>query len=338
MSRLVNAILSQINRTGVLNARPFDPATRVAPPHGRWGIVHYGVMVPGLPAPFRFFDAIVVLGTARAPVFANPSLVRTTDSDSAWALTGSGVTTDSFRPYSIAEECTLTDDGTLLRFGDELRIERGTKKITVRAIQPRATVELTLRPTAAVSHFAHLPGIYDHWSLLCLYEGTFGTAGGTFTRTGLCTYEYARAVNLPLPFLFFTYQILDVDDRTQVLMGEVLGPAGLPVQRTVYVRGVDGTATTHTQDFRHQVLEYARQPRTTPDGHRMQMPKRFNWAVDDDSGEQLISVDGITNDDFVYGLGSGYAGSYQFTGRFRGAPITGTGYIEWIDRRRAKEA
>jgi len=333
MSRLVNAVLSRINRTRGLNARPFDPATSVAPPHGRWGIVHYGVMVPGLPAPFRFFDAIVILGTARAPVFGNRSLVRTTDSDSAWVLTGSGVTIDSFRPYSIAEECTLTDDGSLLRFGDELRIDRARQKIAIRAVQPQARVDLTLRPTAAVSHFAHLPGLYDHWSVLCQYEGSFDTADGAFTRTGLCTYEYARAVNLPLPFLWFTYQILDVDDRTQVLMGEVLGPVGLPVQRMVYVRAVDGTATTHTQDFRHKVLEYAPEPRITPDGHRMRMPKRFNWTVDDDSGEELINVDGITNDDFAYGLGSGYAGSYEFTGRFRGTPITGTGYIEWIDRR-----
>jgi hypothetical protein len=99
------------------------------------------------------------------------------------------------------------------------------------------------------------------------------------------------------------------------------------------VRDVDGAATTHTRGFRHQVLEYAPQPLTTPDGHRMRMPRRFTWSVDDGSGNELISIDGVANDDFAYGLGSGYAGSYQFTGRFRGAPIAGTGYIEWIDRR-----
>ncbi|MDT5255455.1 MAG: hypothetical protein QOD10_535, partial [Mycobacterium sp.] len=33
-------------------------------------------------------------------------------------------------------------------------------------------------------------------------------------------------MNLPLPLLFFTYQILNIDETTQVLMTEVLGPIG----------------------------------------------------------------------------------------------------------------
>ena len=61
--------------------------------------------------------------------------------------------------------------------------------------------------------------------------------------------------------------------------------------------------------------------------------KRFAWRVADDDGGDLITIDGTSNEDFAYGLGTGYAGSYHYIGRFRDAPITGTGYIEWIDRR-----
>ena len=116
-------------------------------------------------------------------------------------------------------------------------------------------------------------------------------------------------------------------------MTEVLGPVGLPFHRTVYIRTVDGAATTHTRGYAHTVHEYSPEHLTTPDGHKMRMPKRFAWRVADDDGDDLITIDGPTNDDFVYGLGAGYAGSYHYTGRYRGAPITGTGYIEWIDRR-----
>jgi hypothetical protein len=326
-------VVAQLNRTRGLNGRPFDRTTSVAIPHGRWGIAHYGVMVPNLPEPFRFFDAIVILGTARAPIFGKRSLATGDPDDSAWILTGSAATPNGFEQYSITDECELSADGAHLRFDDHLVINRTAKEITLCATRAEAGVQLTLNPTPAISHFVHIPGIYDHWSVLCRAEGTFTAGNDSFTRKTLCTYEYARAVNLPLPLLFFTYQILNVDETTQVLMTEVLGPVGLPVQRIVYVRTVDGAATIYTRGYQHTVHEYSPDHLATPDGHRMRMPKRFAWRVEDDDGADLISIDGTANDDFAYGLGTGYAGSYEYTGRYRGTPITGTGYIEWIDRR-----
>jgi Family of unknown function (DUF6670) len=290
-------------------------------------------MVPDLPEPFRFFDAIVILGTARAPIFGKRSLAAGEPGDSAWILTGSAAIPNGFEQYSISGQCDMSDDGNHLRFGDHLAIERTIDEITLSVSQPEASVQLTLNPTAAVSHFVHIPGIYDHWSVLCRAAGTFTAVGNSFTRKTLCTYEYARAVNLPLPFLFFTYQILNVDDRTQVLMSEVLGPAGVPLHRIVYLRDVEGTATSHTRGYQHTVYEYCPDELTTPDGHQMRMPKRFAWRVADDDGADLITIDGTSNEDFAYGLGTGYAGSYHYVGRFRDAPIAGTGYIEWIDRR-----
>jgi hypothetical protein len=334
VSSVIDFVIGQINRTQGLNRRPFDHATPVAIQHGRFGIVHYGIMVPDLPEPFRFFDAIVILGTAHAPVFGKRSLAAGAPEDSAWVLTGSAATPDGLEQYSITDQCELSADGTHLRFDDQLVIDRTTSQITLSARRPEARVELTLTPTSAVSHFAHIPGVYDHWSVLCEAEGTFTAGSDSFTRKTLCTYEYARAMNLPLPFLFFTYQILNIDEQTQVLMSEVLGPAGLPVHRIVYIRRVDGTATTHTRGYKHTVGEYCPDPLTTPDGHNMRMPKRFGWRVAGDDGADLVTVDGTCNDDFAYGLGTGYVGSYRYTGRFRGAPITGTGYIEWIDRRK----
>ncbi len=74
MSIVIDFLIAQINRTQGLNRRPFDHAAPVDIPRGRWGIAHYGIMVPNLPKPFRFFDAIVIPGTAHAPVFGKRSL------------------------------------------------------------------------------------------------------------------------------------------------------------------------------------------------------------------------------------------------------------------------
>ncbi|CAM3873213.1 DUF6670 family protein [Smaragdicoccus niigatensis] len=323
MSLLHNA-LGLINRTHELNRRPFDANTTIATQHGRFGIIHYGVMIPGLPEPFCFFDAIVVLGTSKAPIFDNRKLA-TTD-DPAWVLVGSAITRDSFREFSQAADCDLAPDGKALRFGDDLDIKHGADEIALKAVRPQAHIELTIRPTAAVSHFAHMLGVYDHWSVLCEYEGTFTPTGGeTFTQTGLCTFEYARAVNLPLPFRFFTYQILNIDDNTQVLFTDVRATAGLPVSRYVYVRRTDGTATVHSSGFHHEVL--ATTTVTTPDGAKMELPTRFRWSCGD-----LVTIEGETNGDWAYGLAAGYAGSYRYTGTFEGESIDGTGYIEWIER------
>lgn len=328
--RAWSGLLQLANRTEQLNAQPFDPATEVHTPRDRWGIVHYGVMVPGLPAPLRFLDAIVVLGSSTAPIFDNRSLVTTTPEDSAWVMTGSGLVKDSFRPFSIETECDLAPDGSDLRFGSALTVRRRPEAISVAVENPAGGGVLELRPTTAVSHFVHLPGVYDHWSLLCEYTGRFDVDGESVETSGLCTYEYARAVNVPLPMRFFTYQIINVDDRVQVLMVEVLAPGRVPVQRSVYVRSTDGANAVHTQGYEHTVHEYADEPLVTPDGHRMRMPRRFTWSVSTDAGE--IRIDGTCNDDFVYGLAAGFAGSYDYTGEFQGRDVSGTGYIEWIDR------
>ncbi len=71
MNQLYEAVLGQVNRTSALNGQAFDPATPVPTRRGTGDVVHYGVMVPGLPEPIRFLDAIVILGTARAPIFGS---------------------------------------------------------------------------------------------------------------------------------------------------------------------------------------------------------------------------------------------------------------------------
>jgi hypothetical protein len=330
------ALARAVNRAGALNGRPFEGGTPFGPPQGRYRTAHYGIMVPNLPQPYRFLNVVAVVGQPKVRIFRNQHLIRTTAADTASLLTASGVADGHFAGYRIGQDCELRPDGTLLRFGDDLVLEGRYPEFSVRRTHAEAGFELSLRATDTVSHFAKLAGgIYDHWSLLCEYTGTLHHDGVGTDVAGLCTLEYARAAHISLPFRFFTYHVLNIDARTQVLMGEVLGPLGARLQQAVYVRSLDDHGAVYSDGFRFVVDRFEDEPRTTPEGIRMLLPRDFHWRVADDRGRQLICVEGRCNDDFRYGLAAGYAGSYEYQGRFRGEPIHGSGYIEYIDGRRS---
>ncbi|MGW4635995.1 DUF6670 family protein [Nocardia sp. NPDC004415] len=318
-----------------MRGTPFDPQTPFHPPRGRYSTVHYGLMLPGLPAPLNFVDVIAVLGQPRIPLWRNDHLIETTDADTANLLIGAGVRfPGQFRGYQVARDMELAPDTSLVRFGEDFRLEGRYPDFTVTYRNPAFDLDLRVRATDKVSHFVALRGgLYDHWSLLCRYEGTVTHQGETIELAGLNTLEYARGVHIPLPLRFFTYQIINIDDSTQVLMVEVLGPLGVPVQRAVYLRSLTDHGGTYEDGFHFAVQRLEPTPRRTPNGLSMQLASQFSWGVNDDNGDELIEIHGTTNDDYVYGMAGGYVGSYAYTGRFRGEPITGTGYIEYLGTR-----
>ena len=345
MNTVARLLEPRLNRVGAMNRLPFDPRLSTAPPTGRWGIVHYGVMVPGVADPFRFLTNIVILGTARGvPAWNNAALLDGEPaSDSAWVMTGSAVQANAFHRHSMKRDCDLAADGSHLRFGDQLSVvgrpngrsgaEAETIRLTIR--EGNLVADLELLPTTLVTHFVRVPGIYDHWGVLCQVNATLSDAADpsvVVRHSGLCSYEYARGMNVPLPIMFFTYQIINIDARTQILFTDVLGPGGFPLQRRVNVRSTDGENAIFTRDFAHEIHTRLT-PQLRPMGDRMKLPETFTWSVADDDGSELITIHGHTNDDFTFGLGAGFAGSYSYTGAFRGTPIDGTGYIEWCDEK-----
>jgi hypothetical protein len=326
-----------VNRAPSLNGTAFDPGTPFGPPQGRYRTVHYGIMVPNLPEPYRFVNVIAVIGQPRVKIFRNEHLITTSAADTACLLNATGAMTEGqFTGYSIARDCEFHGDGSLLRFGSDLVLEGSYPDFVVRRTHPEVDIELRLTASGTVSHFAKLiSGVYDHWSLLCEYTGNLSRGGQVTPVAGLCTLEYARAADLRLPFRFFTYHVINADERTQILLGEVLGPLGSRMQRAVYVRSLDGHGEVHTKGFDFAVQRFEDDGRTTPEGTTMRLPEEFSWGVADDRGGELIQVRGRSNGDYTYGLAGGYAGSYEYEGRFRGKPIQGSGYIEYIDGRPA---
>lgn len=189
-------------------------------------------------------------------------------------------------------------------------------------------VDLLLHPTGVTTTFFAIPGLYRHTSRLCRYSGTLTDRDGVRTVAGLAALEYARGVAVPaaLPVRMFVYQVLTVDDDTQLLLTSVLGPRDVPVLRTAFLRSTAGTVETVRVGVRFRV-DTAHETRT-PDGRHTLLPGAFHWDI-----PGVGHVDGHADGAWAYGLGAGYVGGIRFDGRWHGRRICGSGYCEYIDRR-----
>ncbi|MDM1020143.1 hypothetical protein QSV37_07460 [Acinetobacter sp. VNK23] len=329
------AINNLIDRSGLHHSYPFNPETEVHIPKGKYTCVHYGSMFPNLPAPFNFLNLLTVIGQPKIKLFRNHHLIKTTDIDTTNVLIGTAVgTADHFNGYSVQNDCELSADGSSLRFGNDLLLDGKYPNFHAKREGHDFNFELNIKATDKVANFAELfGGVYDHWSLLCQYQGYLEYQGKKTDIQGLCTYEYARGVNINLPMRYFTYHIINIDERTQVLLVEIIGSFNLVMQQRVYVRSLDDYGDIYSDGFELNVHEFYPTRSITPNGLSMRLPHQFSWQVNNHSGQPLITIEGTSNHDFQYDMAGGYAGSYQYTGAFQGKAITGTGYIEYLDIR-----
>jgi hypothetical protein len=335
----VSALAQRLNRNGRRIGLPFDPRTQLKPPHGLRSIwVHYGVMVPDLPEPHRTFGVMSIVGTPGIAIFSNDHAIVTSARDTAYLVSATSAMHDEgLHTYSIARDCEFRPDGSLVRFGEDLTIEGTYPEFRLRRLHRDVVVDLDIRATDKVTYFVDLPGgLYTHWSLLCRYSGAVGGS----PVAGLCTLEYASGVglhsipirgtpNLPVPF--FSYHVLNIDARTQVLTSKVLGAGGIELISATWVRGLDDYGC-ELLDTRFDIDTYEPTPRPTPDGRVMRLPATLTWSAHH-RGSEVVSIRGRCHGDWVYGLGAGFVGSYDYVGRFQGEAIRGTAYFEYIDLR-----
>ena len=344
--QLLERVYPLIDGTPALENLPFPADYAMVPfAHSkRIGWTHYGVMIPDLPAPHRFFSIMSIIGTPGALAFDTDHALKTSPRRNATVVCGTAAThPHHFAGYAIDRDCDFPDEGGLVRFGDEVEIVGDYPEFRVNANIQDLRLEIDLRCTDKVTWFLKTP-VYDHLSLLCEYDGTIDFQGERSRISGQCTYEYAACPSpyllrdrplpkpLKIPLDFFTYQIINLDDGVQLLLTRI-GIAGNTAVNKVYVRGIHAYNRTF-QDVHFEVVHYREPAERTPDGRRMRLPARFEWRVGGDAGEDdVLSITCHADTPFTYGLGSGYVGGYCYEGRFRGRAIAGRGYIEYIDRR-----
>lgn len=95
--------------------------------------------------------------------------------------------------------------------------------------------------------------VYDHLSLLATYRGTVNDGAERVEVDGLCTVEYARCVTpqalfrrpvsprWKLPVDFFTHHVINLDERTQLLLTDVRAAGAYSFEGAFRSRAVSGT-------------------------------------------------------------------------------------------------
>lgn len=328
--------------------QPFTRPGMLKPHVGghRYGWTHYGVMIPDLPEPHRYFSTMVIAGLPGATALDNDHGVTTSPRDTvtvsvSTAAPGAGF----YRAYSMTEQCRLQADGSLLDFGDgDVVIEGVYPEFRVQVQRGALTADLRLHATGQVAWFARLPAAYDHLSLCVEYDGWVAVDGERTEVSGVGTFEYAACVGLhglldrPLdaaakaPVDFFTYQVIGIDERSHLLLADV-HVTGKPLLTAAYHRTVgQSTWVTHT-GVRFEVTEYAAETTTDPYGNEMRLPVRFTWTA----GTDLL-VHGTVDSPPRFGVGRGYILGYRCRGSFQGREFDSRGYMEYIDNELANRS
>lgn len=189
--------LARLSRAKDLSAHPLPdpPLFRPISPRRRYGVVHYNVVLPDLPEPHRFFAAMVIMGQSGTRVFDADHAILGSPRDTATVATGTAATAPEwFDSYSISEDCELHDDGSLLRFGNELEIRGVFPEFELRARRPGFALDLELRCTDEITWFMR-SSLYDHIGLPARYTGTLRWQGAKRKVSGLCSFEHAQGVS-----------------------------------------------------------------------------------------------------------------------------------------------
>ena len=349
LSAIVDKVLSRVftavNSADREQGKPFSaPAKLVPHTNSRlYGWTHYGVMIPDLPAPHRFFSIMAVIGTPGALAFDTDHALVDTPRNNATMVSGTAATYPGhFGGYSIPRDCDMAADGSRVRFGQEVKISGIYPHYRVQAHWSNFTLDIVITCTDKASWFIRSP-VYDHLSLLSHYQGTVSIGEVQQDIAGACTFEHAACISpyllsdrkLPerfkLPLDFFTYQIINFPDGVQLLLNKTM-VSGHPLLTAAYFRSNESYSRT-LHDVSLEVLEYQPEPACVPDGKLMRLPLVFRWLVQE-AGEVILDLICTIDTPMTYGLGSGYVGGYQFEGKRNGEMISGPGYIEYIDRRR----
>ncbi|WP_408066073.1 DUF6670 family protein [[Mycobacterium] zoologicum] len=308
-----------------------------------WAWTHFGVFVPRLPDPYRYINTMTLLGATGTEIFDNDALAAPDVRNTSTVFSSTAYADQHhYRAYDAATECAFADDGSMLRWGDDLELDIRLPEVRVRGRYATFSLDLDLTVTRQASFFVDTP-IYQHLSLLAPYRGTITDGAGETAIRGLGTFEYARCAGhqglsrkpvparLKLPVDFFTYQVLQLDDRTQLLLTKV-SARGHTACLLAHLR-VLGGETTVFDDVDFDVT-YQDEPAVDRWGRRMRLPAGLRWVVRD-RGQEILTVDGAVDSPMRFGHGRGYSGAYSYTAKFRGEPVEGSGYIEWVDVRPA---
>lgn len=320
------------------------PRGRLLRPHvtgHRYGMSHYNVVIPDLPDPHKFLACAVLTGRSGTRAFDIDHIDTDSPRHSATLAVGTAATAPSwFCTYDTRTDCDLHEDGSLMRFGDDLEIAGEFPDYRIRVRRPGLALDITAQCTEQITWFSRSP-LYDHIGFPARYRGTLTWEGRTTTIEGILSLEHARGMSpvalrdrpvpwkLKLPWDFFTYQVLKVDRNTLLMLASI-DMFGAPAHTAAYIKEIDGDGSRHVRDVEFDVLSHRDEGQVAPDGATMRLPHELRWRIIEE-GRVTTEIRGTTDTEFIYGLGRGWIGGYTYAGHHQGRPVAGNAYLEYVD-------
>ncbi|EJP63547.1 uncharacterized protein BBA_07473 [Beauveria bassiana ARSEF 2860] len=305
-----------------------------------WGWTHYAVAIPGLPEPYRYLNIMTFIGHAGILFMDNDHLCAPDARNTATVLATTAYgEAHHYEAYDTSTSCSFEEDGSRLAWGDDLAITNNFPIITITGRFSHMEIDLQIVVSEQASWFSRVP-IYDHVCVLSSYRGTIRDRRGTTQISGIGSFEYARAISpqvlqstpipphLKIPADFFTYQIVHLDEDTQLSL-DCVTARGTIASKSAHLAGRQGHVRVYT-DVDFEVFEYKKSRVTDPRGRTMRVPERLRWKVRD-AGVEIISIIACVDTPLRFGLCRGYVGGYSFTGEWLGEAVKGSGYLEWVD-------
>lgn len=343
--RVLTSVLAVADSADKATGTPFDEPEILVPnlDSRRFGWTHYGLMIPNLPEPHRFLSVMSLIGATGSLAFDNDQLLPGAPRRTAAVVAGTAAShPDHFGMYEFGRDFSAAADASHVRFGDDLALTGGFPEYRLQGSLGGVDVDLTITCSDTVTWFFRSP-VYKHLSLFGEYRGTLITGSEALEVSGLCSFEYGACPSpylltgkplpsrLKAPLDYFVYHIVNLDDDNQVLLSQY-SIGGVPLFTTAFHRNRSGVSRRFT-DVRFEVTETRSDPEPTPYGKPMPVPASTRFQVRDDAGDLWPDLNTAMDTPLTYGLGSGFVSGFAHESQWEGRPISGRGYVEYIDRR-----
>ena len=316
-----------------LDSAKFPLNLEYHPAKGWYKIIYQGVIIPDLPSPLHYFNFKALTGQPNIPVLRNAYAITTTASDSVSVLSSiSPQMQGQFNCYSLKNDCYFQERS--FQFGEREILTGSFPYFQLRRNDDELSVNLHVYTHPIISRFNRLRlGIYEHWSLMCQCEGSIQYKNQNIEINHQGVFEYARAINIPyLPVCFYTYQIINLKDKRQLLLTQLRNHFDQVIQSKIYLRSLEQARTILLDEQVHFDVQRVYPKVKTPNHQEMYLPREFKWHVR--SAEYCIDVYGQSRGDFKCGLAAGFVGSFSYQLKINDYEEEGiAGYCEYIDCR-----
>lgn len=305
-------------------------------PNTPYPSVHYGLCLPNLPAPLHYLNFMSWLGQPQIPAFQNPAAIQQDELNTATVMTSvSGHMVGQLQSYSIKDDCSLSE--TVFTFRDKEQIGWDGAVFQIHREDTELSLDLSVQTTDISSCLIKLRlGLAEYWSVMCQCEGQIKFQGQMYDVNQLVVLSYAQIRKFPyLPLAFYTHQVINLSRKRQIIFMQTRDRYNNILSSRLYLRDLN-----QQQVFMADQAVFFKVMRVypvvkTPNLQKMYLPREFEWIYQND--KLKIHVQAQSRGDFKFGLGAGYAGSFNYQIKINDEIECGEGgYCEYVDCRALK--